>query len=338
MVTYNHERFIERAVRSALFQEADFEYEIIIGDDCSTDGTRAVLSRLEADFPGRLRLLFRERNLGPMPNFVAVYAECRGEYIAFLEGDDYWTDTTKLRKQVAVLDADPDCTLCYHQTRFVSIDDEPTGYVHPPETTPAQPTIEDLFRCNLIQTCSAVLRREGVPKLPDWMLSVVPGDWALFLLAADAGGVRRLDDVMAAYRIHGDGVWSQLSTTDRIERVFTVLGAVDRHFHGKYADQVEGSRIATIKWLSDQMEHAHRETTAAARQELAAARQELEHAHRETTGARRELAAVREELARVSRARCLRLARAIRAAPQRAIGWLLHPLRPRGDCYNDAEM
>jgi glycosyltransferase involved in cell wall biosynthesis len=312
VATYNHERFIERAIRSALFQEADFEYEIIIGDDCSTDGTRVVLGQLDADFPGRLRLLLPEQNLGPMRNFAGVYAECRGEYVAFLEGDDYWTDMTKLRKQVASLDADPGCALCYHQTLYVNTDDEPIDYLHPPETTPAQPTIDDLFRSNLIQTCSAVLRRAAVPKLPDWMFSLMPGDWALFLLAADVGRVRRLDGVMATYRVHQDGVWSQLSVVAQIDKAFTMLGTVDRHFNGKYAHLVEVSRITMMKRLCDQTNYA-REETIAAQRELAAVRQEL--------------ALVHQELSHVNGTRSLRLARALGALPQRAARWMLRPLR-----------
>jgi glycosyltransferase involved in cell wall biosynthesis len=184
VITYNHERFVERAVRSVLSQKADFEYEIIVGEDCSTDETRVVLNRLDADFQGRLRLLYRERNLGPARNFHGAYAECRGDYVAYLDGDDYWIDPAKLRKQVALLDADPGCALCYHPTRYVGADGEPIGYVHPHETTPNQPTIDDLFRSNLINPCSAVVRRAAVRELPDWMLRVVPGDWPLFLLAS----------------------------------------------------------------------------------------------------------------------------------------------------------
>ncbi len=338
VVTYNQERFIEQAVRSALFQQAHFDYEIIVGEDSSTDGTRAVLARLDAAFPGRLRLLLRERNLGPARNFQDAYAECRGEYVALLDGDDYWTDPAKLRKQVAVLDADPGCALCYHPTRYIGDDGEPTGYVHPPETTPDRPTIDDLFRSNLIQTCSAVLRRAAVPELPDWMLATVPGDWPLFLLAADAGRVRRLDEVMAAYRVHASGSWTKLSAATRVEQTFAMLTTVDRHFHGKYTDQVEVSRMAVINLLSGQTDHARQET-AAAEQELAAVSQELALSNLELAVVRQDLAAVRqelaataEELAKVSSARSLRLARAVSAAPGRAVEWLRRASRPGSGC------
>jgi hypothetical protein len=342
MTTYNHERFIEKAVRSVLSQHADFECEIIVGEDSSTDGTRAVLEHLDSDFPGRLRLLLREQNLGAARNFCDAYKECKGEYIAFLDGDDYWTDPAKLRKQVAVLDADLGCTLCYHLTRHVSANEEPTAYIYPPETTPVQPTINDLIRNNLLTTSSAMLRRAAVPELPDWMLSVVPGDWPLFLLAADAGRVRRLDEVMAAYRIHSSGTWSQLSIAAKTELTFNMYAAVDRHFHGKYADQVESSRIGITKWLCDQIDHACQETGAAQRelaavcqelalsqQALALSQQELALSQQALALSQQALAITREELAKVINARTLRLARAVTAVPRRAVAWMLHPSRAK---------
>ena len=238
IITYNHERFIELAVRSALVQEAEFAFEIVVGEDCSTDGTRNVLHRLDAEFPGRLRLLFRDRNLGAMENARQTYAACRGEYLAFLEGDDYWTDPSKLRKQVAVLDADPGCALCFHPTRYVDTAGVPTGYVHPPETSPRRPTVEDLFQGNLIQTCSAVLRRSVVPELPGWLLTLGLGDWPLFILAADAGTVVRLDGVMADYRVHPGGMWTAKPAVQKHRAVIEMLDALGRHFAPRYAREV----------------------------------------------------------------------------------------------------
>ena len=99
MITYNHERFIAQAVESALMQETDFDYEIVIGEDCSTDGTRQVLLDLHDRHPDRIRLLLREKNIGASHNFVGTLEACRGEYVAFLDGDDYWTCPNKLQKQ-----------------------------------------------------------------------------------------------------------------------------------------------------------------------------------------------------------------------------------------------
>ena len=234
MVTYNQQKYVEQAVRSALAQEADFPYEIVIGEDCSTDGTRPILHRLQAEHPSRLRLLLRDRNLGLMGNYLDTYSACRGEYIATLAGDDYWTDTAKLAKQVAVLDADTDCSLCFHPTRYVDAAGVPIGYVHS-ANLPRIVGIDALFESNPVHPCSVMLRKAAVPVLPPWMRELKLEDWPLFFLAADVGHFVRLDDVMTEYRVHPSGVWSMTPDRDRLHAVRAMFAAVNQHFEGKYA-------------------------------------------------------------------------------------------------------
>src|SRR4051794_3890726 len=114
MITYNHERFIEQAVASALTQATSFEYEIVIGEDCSTDRTRNILIELQRANPDKIRLLLPEHNLGAQRNFVQTLDMCRGQYIAYLEGDDYWTSSAKLQQQVDFLDQHADFAICFH--------------------------------------------------------------------------------------------------------------------------------------------------------------------------------------------------------------------------------
>ena len=203
-ITYNHERYIEQTVRSALMQQTDFEYEIVIGEDCSTDRTRDVLLRLADECPDRLRLLFREQNLGGARNFADAFAHCRGEYIALLEGDDYWSDPQKLAKQVAFLDAHPEYSGCAHAV--CPLEAQKFGRPYP-DPCPETVTIHDLFGANPFHTCSVVYRKH-FSRLPEWHLRVVPGDWPLHILQAIHGPFRVLPDVMAVYRVHPSGMWS----------------------------------------------------------------------------------------------------------------------------------
>src|SRR5687767_7690 len=105
MPAFNHGPYIAQALESVLAQQVPFDYEIVVGEDCSTDDTRAIAVDYARRFPDRIQLLLHERNLGIFENDQRILAACRGEYIAWLESDDYWTSPVKLHKQVALLDA-----------------------------------------------------------------------------------------------------------------------------------------------------------------------------------------------------------------------------------------
>ena len=124
--TYNHEKYVERALRSALEQVTDFDFEIIIGEDCSTDGTRAVIDRVVAEYPERhVKKLYREKNLGrATKNIYQTSMECTGEYLGYLQGDDYWTDKHKLQKQVDFLEHHREYIACTHACVMVDENSE----------------------------------------------------------------------------------------------------------------------------------------------------------------------------------------------------------------------
>lgn len=115
MTTYNHEGFIRQAIEGAVMQETDFEYEVIVGEDCSQDRTRDICFEYQQRFPNKIRVLWSETNLHSINgNGRRCRARARGKYIAFCEGDDYWTDPKKLQKQVEYMEAHPGCAGCFH--------------------------------------------------------------------------------------------------------------------------------------------------------------------------------------------------------------------------------
>ncbi len=122
-ITYNHEKYVERALRSVLSQETGFSFEVVVGEDCSTDKTREILKRTAEDYPEKkdlVRFLFREKNLGrPTLNVYQTTKECRGEYLAYLEGDDYWSDPHKLQKQVDFLEEHKEYIACTHSCKMI---------------------------------------------------------------------------------------------------------------------------------------------------------------------------------------------------------------------------
>ncbi|QYS90774.1 glycosyltransferase [Flavobacterium covae] len=116
MITYNHEKYIKQAIESILMQKTNFDFELIISNDNSNDTThKIILDLLEEHIDSKkIKYLHNKKNLGMMPNFIQAIQNCKGEYIALCEGDDYWTDPEKLQKQVDFLDTNKNFAICFH--------------------------------------------------------------------------------------------------------------------------------------------------------------------------------------------------------------------------------
>ncbi|MCF8009659.1 MAG: glycosyltransferase [Halanaerobiales bacterium] len=104
MVTYNHESYIRQSIESVLKQKTDFKYEILIGEDSSTDKTRKILEEFDKKYPKKFNVFYREKNIGPTKNIYDILKRAKGKYIALLEGDDYWKSQYKLQTQIEILE------------------------------------------------------------------------------------------------------------------------------------------------------------------------------------------------------------------------------------------
>ena len=239
LITYNHEGFIAQAIESILAQRVNFEYEIIIGEDCSTDGTRAVVVDYHRRYPDRIALLLREQRVGAMRNYLETISSCRGEYVAFLEGDDYWTTNDKLQKQVDFLDSHPDRAICCGRVRALfeagTEFDRGRGMldVHPPNAAGAY-ALEDLLKVNFVMTCTTVLRRKLVPAFPKWFFKMKLGDWPLYAMVARYGKIELMDEITGAYRIHRGGTWTSMQSITRANESARMLRALDRELGYQY--------------------------------------------------------------------------------------------------------
>lgn len=220
MVTYNHRPFIAQAIASVLMQEAPFRIELVIGDDASTDGTAGIVEEFAARNPEVVRPRLRAANLGPQRNTLDVLAACGGEYVAILEGDDYWTDPAKLARQVEILDRDPGVSLCFHPVSVI-------GGTTPrilPEPGQGPFTLERLLWHNFIPTASVVFRRRTFPGFPPWYAEFgAAGDWLWNILNAQAGRLAFIPIPMAAYRLHAGSGWSAHSSALRIRASLPML-------------------------------------------------------------------------------------------------------------------
>lgn len=237
MITYNHESFIAKAIESVLTQETNFEIELIIAEDCSTDHTREIVQDYHQRHPNTIKLLLPDHNLGARQNSIAVLEACTGKYTALLEGDDYWTDPCKLQMQVDYMDSHPDCSICCHRAGifYDGTPDDAFSSYWPAGVIPADTGLNDLLRDgDYIPTCSALLRRALVSKLPAWYARMPVGDWPLMILHAQHGHIHFLNRVMAAYRRHPGGVTSNWGWDQEALNRLEIYRALWRHLDPKH--------------------------------------------------------------------------------------------------------
>lgn len=241
VITYNHGRFIAQAIESVLTQEVDFAVELVIGEDCSTDGTGALVLEYARKYPNVIRVLKSGENVGAQKNFIRVIEACRGDFIAYLEGDDLWLDPGKLARQAAFLETHGECATCFHNA-IVFKDDQNCAA---PDLSlnkagnrlmcrPGMKTRfsqEDFFRGNVIPTCSVMFRRTALGNFPPWFEKLPIGDLPLHILCTQHGPAAYLNEVMAAYRLHPGGFWSGKSPLTKLPLEIKMYEELGRYFH-----------------------------------------------------------------------------------------------------------
>ncbi|WP_071843762.1 glycosyltransferase family 2 protein [Hymenobacter sp. DG25A] len=217
-ITYNHAAFLAEAIESVLMQKTNFVVEMVIGEDCSTDATRAIALEYASRYPEQIRVLLPKKNLGAMQNLMATMSACRGEFIAFLEGDDYWTNENKLQLQVDALRENTDCSFCFHDSNILS-DKFPEGLIFSQRIAPDILPIPSEDGCLLKFSQKHLIKRWFVPSasmlfrsnslclpLPDWCASIFSGDRTLQLLSSRHGLSLYIPRVMSTYRVHATGL------------------------------------------------------------------------------------------------------------------------------------
>jgi glycosyltransferase involved in cell wall biosynthesis len=236
--TYNHERYIEQAVRSVATQQTNFPFEMIVGEDCSTDQTRAILLRLQQEFPGILRLRLRDPNWGRRRNFIDLFHACQGDYIAILEGDDFWTSPHKSQRQADFLDSHPDYAIVFHPVHQLREDTGETQLFTPP-VVKERYTLADLVQGNFIGTCSVMFRNRLFTDFPVWFQIVSAGDYPLHILNAEHGDIGYLPEPMATYRLHAGGVWSSQPKAEQLQATIQYTTIIRDYLAPRYADELE---------------------------------------------------------------------------------------------------
>lgn len=205
IITYNHINYIRQAIDSVLMQKTNFLWNLIIADDCSTDGTRDVLIEYKQKYPEFITLILQGKNVGAARNWITLLSTPTSKYIAYFEGDDYWTNPLKLQKQVDFLEQNDSFSSCFHNTLVLKENNESTIYRNYERD---HYTIEDtLDNISLFHTSSFVFKRKFL-EFPSWITEVRSGDMVLFTIIARYGDVKYLPETMSVYRKHGSGISS----------------------------------------------------------------------------------------------------------------------------------
>ena len=222
MITYNHEKYIAQAIDSVIMQKTNFDYEIVIGEDCSTDRTREIVLEYKTKHPDKIKLLLQEKNVGMMQNFIDTLKACSGKYIALLEGDDYWTDPNKLQEQVDFLEANPEYSMCFTARHIV---DEINGIKRNEYYNKNIFTINDIVQNGFISgTQTTVFRnyKDLIYFLKKNSNHPV-GDRLLNYYCSLMGNFYCINDITAVYSHNGLGVWSSIEEENRRLQAFNNL-------------------------------------------------------------------------------------------------------------------
>lgn len=229
---YNQEQYIAQAIESILMQQTDFVYEINILEDCSTDRTRAIVLDFQRRYPDKIRVDLPVQNQNNNKAFATAVCMAQSQYIALLDGDDYWTSPHKLQKQVDFLDRHPESVTCFHAVQVFYEDGSRPARISKSQK-PAL-TIEDILEGLIIQTGSTMFRRSAVQNFPEWYQTAGIGDWELHIFLAQHGNAAYLDTVMSAYRKHRGGIYTSASRISVLKARVAMYEQIDAYLDFRY--------------------------------------------------------------------------------------------------------
>lgn len=211
VLAYNHQDFIGKNLESIFLQDFEGNIELIICNDASTDNTDEKIRQKIADAPANFKVKYfnHPKNLGATPNFYFALKQATGEFLAFCEGDDYWTDAAKLSVQLKLMYGNPDCALTFHQVINVSTHSEYDGKIFA-EIQDREYSATEIYRHWIIHTASVVMRREVLEseafKVTLRDADLLYFDTILFLAASTTGKLIGISRTMSAYRRHEQGI------------------------------------------------------------------------------------------------------------------------------------
>ena len=247
---YNHEKYIAQTIESFVMQKTNFKFEILMHDDASTDKTADIIREYEAKYPELIKPIYQTENQYSKRNGIIPklqFGRAQGKYIAFCEGDDYWTDPYKLQKQFDAMEKNPSADLCAHSTTKL---DAKTNTILSPDIRPAKKNkiikVEDVILGGggFVATNSLFFRAEINKNVPEFRKFLLL-DYTLQIFASLRGGMVYLDECMSVYRVMTGGSWTinvGLNLEKRAEhdaKIIRMLEILDEETNYKYSKVIK---------------------------------------------------------------------------------------------------
>jgi glycosyltransferase involved in cell wall biosynthesis len=207
VLTYNHDRYVRQCLESIQSQKTNFDFKVFIGEDSSTDNTLQICREFEINHPEKFVVKStKENNIlqNSLNNFDLCF-NSGAKYIALCEGDDYWTDSAKLQKQIDFLEANEEYTGSFHYTKVKS-QNEDYGKVYGKHDGQLNFEVKDTLSYYSLFHTSSFLFRSSALEIPKWFPHIQSADMALFSIVASKGPLRCIPEVMSIYRKHDGGI------------------------------------------------------------------------------------------------------------------------------------
>lgn len=257
MITYGHEKYIKQALDSILMQKVDFRYEIIIGEDSSPDNTKEILLQYKEKYPDIIKLILRGQNVGASRNIYDVWRNCKGKYIATLEGDDFWIDEKKLQKSVDFLDFHSEFIGVSHVIEARNSEGTVMGR-HPGRNIAGKEiTVNEFLRGQYYSAVATMFRNIFLNQKNDldiiWKGHYIVADYTLCLVLLDYGRIFILEDCMSVYRVRNSkGELNYNSTSDFMKQYFdhiSLINVNNEFYSGKYDFTYEYTSRSALAFL-----------------------------------------------------------------------------------------
>ncbi|HCJ41913.1 glycosyltransferase family 2 protein [uncultured Ruminococcus sp.] len=259
VLSYNHEKWLRKCLESICTQKTDFEFTVLVHEDCSTDGSKAVVEEFEKKYPDKIQTIYQQENqYSKGINIVQKYVipAIKTEYFAICEGDDYWCDENKLQKQVDHLRTHPECNMCFHNAKVVDTDDNFIKFFYPRkmwndkalnkamnDPAGADITVPELIKLDFTPTASTVGRTEKMRRLLEFSTSM---DLVVRLVTTYDGKAHYFNEVMSAYRTNNpnSASGSIKTSAERLKKNFldrhsSLLREFDKFTKGQYHSDIE---------------------------------------------------------------------------------------------------